>query len=99
MTVKDDKDRYEKNFREIYNALNRRVTYKVLISVFTLFVAFCTVIMGLGYKDLQESKTLSNRRHIELIEKINDVRLMIAGKNNINIPQEKTKVAQNDRKN
>lgn len=86
MTAKEDKERFEQNFRDIFSKLNRAATNKTLIIIFTIFTTFCTVIMALGYKDLQDSKQIANDRHIEVLDKINDLKILIVKKQNTKIP-------------
>jgi hypothetical protein len=94
MTDKEDRERYERNFETLRSKLDRKLTSKAAVIILTISITFLTSFIGLIYTDLQGFKTASNTRHVEVLTKIGDIKLLLVKKRNTRI--ENTTIVQKE---
>lgn len=77
MTDKDDKERFEQNFRDIFSKLNRVVTSNMFAVTMTVLIGLWGSMFGLLYVDIQDHKKVSIEQRIEVIRELGEVKTLI----------------------
>ncbi len=78
MTDQEDKERYERNFENIFSKLNRTVTNNVAAIIITVLMGLWASMFGLIFVDQQNHKAIAVEQRIEVIRELGEVKTMIA---------------------
>ena len=78
MTDNLDKERYERNFENIFSKLNRTITNNVATVTVTVLMGMWVSLFGLIFVDMQNHKTVATEQSVEVIRELGEIKTMIA---------------------